>query len=232
MKKKMIICDDEKNILEELRKKIEILQPEKWDIKTVETLQMLENEIKVELPDLILIDILLDDGNGIDLACKIQKEYPYIPIIFITGYTEYAQEIFRIRPIYMLTKPFSDERITDALNRALDYIDKCNSKYIKIVANGNIYNIDCKDICFAESNKRKVIIHTIDEKYEIYMSMKEFKCILTDNFISCHKSYIVNMNYIQKISKTDIVLSTGDCVPVSRSYYKILKENFMSYVMS
>ena len=229
---KIIICDDEENILKKLENKIQELQPKQWEIETVRTLKMLENMLETDIPDLIFLDILLDDGNGIDLACKIQKEHPYIPIIFITGYTEFAQEIFRIKPIYMLTKPFGDERIKDALNRAHDFIEKCHSKYIKIVSNGNIYNIDCKNICFVESNKRKVVIHTIDGKYEIYMSMKEFKTLLTDNFFSCHKSYVVNMNYIQKISKTEIVLSTGDCVPISRSNYKSVKENFMRHVMS
>lgn len=231
MKRKLIICDDEVEILNNLSSKIEELQPEKWDIQTVKTREQLEECFISETPDLLMLDIQLKGDNGIEAACEIQKRYPYLPIIFITGYIEYAQEIFRIRPVYMLIKPFDDEKIKDALIRAEEFIDKCKSNYIQFSSKGNIYNIDCKEICYAESEKRKMIINTAKENYEIYMKMDDILKMLPNNFVCTHKSYIVNMNYIQKITKNEVVLYTGKEIPVSRTRYKDVKETFMSFVL-
>ena len=231
MKRKIVICDDEQKILDNLARKIEEIQPGKWDISLVDSLEKMNEYLDNRTPDILFLDILLEDGNGIDLACEIQKKHPYIPIIFITGYSEYAQEIFRIRPVYMLTKPFKDEKIHDALLRAIEFMGKCQSGHIALTVKGKIYSIACKDICYAESIKRKIAIVTLNGTYEVYMNMDELVGKLPDNFICCHKSYVVNMNYIQTLLNTEIILTTGMSIPVSRSKNKAVKEEFMAYVV-
>lgn len=231
MKRKIVICDDEQKILENLSGKIKEIQPGKWDISVVDSLEKLKEYLTDNEPDLLLLDIRLEDGNGIDLACEIQGKHPYIPIIFITGYNEYAQEIFRVKPIYMLTKPFNDEKIRDALLRAVEFMEKCKSGHIVLKTKGKIYNVDSRDICYAESIKRKMIIVTLHETYEVYMNMEEMLKMLPDNFVCCHKSYVVNMNYIQTLSNTEIILTTGVSIPVSRSKNKEVKGEFMTYIV-
>lgn len=232
MRRKLVICDDEIKILKDLSMKIEELQPEKWDIQELDSMDKLRESLEKTIPDLLMLDIKLGNDNGIELACEIQKKCPYLPIIFITGYNEYAQEIFRIRPIYLLIKPFKDDKVYDALVRAEKHIHKCKSSYVRFVSKGNIYNIDCKDIYYAESIRRKIIIVTVDDRYEVYMKMNELLKLLPDNFVYSHKSYIVNMNYIHKISNTEIILSTNKSIPVSRTRYKEVKETFMSFALN
>ena len=141
MKRKIMICDDEKEILNVLARKINEIQPEKWSIKTTDNISKLLAEFENEVPDVLFLDIVLGKDNGIEHACEIQKRYPYLPIIFITGYNEYAQEIFRIKPIYMLTKPFEEEKIKDALKRAEEFINQCRSSYIYILCQMEKYTI-------------------------------------------------------------------------------------------
>lgn len=230
--KKILIYDDEARITENLAEMIEKIQPGKWEILKCHTKEELEEicRDRQEFPEILFIDIELDSINGIDIACMIQKKYPWTAIVFITGYMEYAQEIFRVKPVYMLLKPFDEKKIESALSRAEEYNAEYSDVDISISNKGTIIKINCKHILYAESNKRKVKIITNDGEFEEYIKISELLEQLPANFVSCHKSYMVNMSYIKKITTKEIILVNDEIIPVSKTKYKKLQEKFMKMV--
>ena len=125
------ICDDDKNILQYLKQKIEIILEDNCEITTFENGYDLIEYINSDIsnPDIIFIDIDLKDHLGIDIAKKIQQKFNNIKIIFITGNASYVEDIFEVETLDYLTKPINEEKLKKALNKAMEVI-KVNKEEI------------------------------------------------------------------------------------------------------
>ena len=230
--KTIVVCDDESEIRNDLRKRLEErMQGENWKVIEADSICELKMlfEGKTEHPDILFIDIELEDGNGIDAASEIQKEYPRIAIIFITGHIQYASEIFQIKPLYFLTKPFDDVKLDQALSRAGEFLDHHANPVLSVMTRGQQYQIQSSEIQFIESSRRKIEIVTADGNYTTYMKLGEMLGRLPGNFLMCHKSYLVNIHYIEHFSATTITLFGGKTLPISRARSGAFKEAFLRY---
>lgn len=155
----------------------------------------------------IYIDIKIDSLNGIEIAQKIQQENPKIKIIYMTAYSQYSEAIFKTKPTYLLLKPIKKEQIKKSLERALQ--EEKQSKNIKTFnIKGKIFNIEVEKIKYIESNKRVVIIYEEDLKRRIYGKLDEIEEMLSSNFVRCHQSYIVNLEYVRELNTHEFVLHT------------------------
>ena len=229
--KTLLICDDDKSILEDLSLRLSHILPENWDIKTFLAPGDLRLylETSASLPDILFMDIQFGTENGICLASDIQTRYPWIAIVLITGYLDYARDIFTIHPAYFLVKPVDTDKLTAAIERALEYMDCCQDKPVALQSNGRIFTLKSSEICYIESEKRRLHVYTSEDKFTVYMKLIELKEKLPGCFLSCHKSYVVNMNYIQNFTAQKIILLNQAEIPVSRSRYKKSREEFLRF---
>ena len=154
----------------------------------------------------IYIDIKIDSLNGIEIAQKIQQENPKIKIIYMTAYSQYSEAIFKTKPTYLLLKPIKKEQIKKSLERALQEEKNKSIKTFNI--KGKIFNIEVEKIKYIESNKRVVIIYEEDLKRRIYGKLDEIEEMLSSNFVRCHQSYIVNLEYVRELNTHEFVLRT------------------------
>lgn len=155
----------------------------------------------------IYIDIKIDSLNGIEIAQKIQQENPKIKIIYMTAYSQYSEAIFKTKPTYLLLKPIKKEQIKKSLERALQE-EKQNKNIKTFNIKGKIFNIEVEKIKYIESNKRVVIIYEEDLKRRIYGKLDEIEEMLSSNFVRCHQSYIVNLEYVRELNTHEFVLHT------------------------
>ena len=230
----VMICDDDINIANYIKSLIEKNYDENIKVNTYNTVDELEHSIfNKEIPNAIIMDICVEKSNGIDALKKVRKYIPRTPVIFITGYTEYCQDIFiDFNPFGLLTKPIDSQKL-------YFYIDKIISQYksdqplnVEISANGQKINIDKNDIIFLESKERKVIYHTKIEEFQAYLKLDNAMNKIDNSFLRCHKSYAVNLKYISDFSKCKISLTNGNYIPVSRSYYEKVKRQIFEYKAS
>lgn len=229
--KTLLICDDEKSILEDLSLRLSHILPENWDIKAILVPGDLLTYIDTSaaLPDIIFMDIQFGTENGISLASDIQARYPWIAIVLITGYLDYARDIFTIHPAYFLVKPVDTDKLTAAVDRALEYLDSCQDTPVVLQSNGKLFTLKSSEICYIESEKRLLHVYTPKEKFTVYMKLNELKEKLPGCFLTCHKSYMVNMNYIRNFTAQKIRLLNQSEIPVSRSRYKKSREEFLRF---
>ena len=155
----------------------------------------------------IYIDIKIDSLNGIEIAQRIQQENPKIKIIYMTAYSQYSEAIFKTKPTYLLLKPIKKEQIKKSLERALQE-EKQNKNIKTFNIKGKIFNIEVEKIKYIESNKRVVIIYEEDLKRRIYGKLDEIEEMLPSNFVRCHQSYIVNLEYVRELNTHEFVLNT------------------------
>lgn len=171
--------------------------------------------------DAVFMDIELKDSNGIELASAINHTYKNIPIIFITGYPEkYCQEVFlkdiTLTPFAFIAKPMTNESISKVLEKLDNHINKTVAIKLKNGKNNTIINTD--EIIYIESNNKELIITAKNQTFIIHDKLAEFIKKLPENFLSPHKSYIVNTKYIKEIQSNKIALIDQDTLlPISRS---------------
>lgn len=229
----ILICDDNQKMLEILSDKLKLRYHNEivthCFINTFAAYTYISDDSRGNI-DAAILDISIGNENGIEFAKKLQKEYPYIKIIFITSYLKYAKDIFSVEPIYFLGKPLEEEKLYEAIERADDLNKKQQSEVIKIHSYGQIYILEMYNIKYVESDKRNIYIYYKDEMIKALMHLNEIEEMLSEDFLRCHQSYLVNMNYIQKFSKI-IELKSGEDIPVSRPKFEVAKNKFTQYLI-
>jgi DNA-binding LytR/AlgR family response regulator len=187
--------------------------------------------------DLVFLDIRMSNMNGIELAEKINGITKPPMIIFTTGYTEFAVKAFEVNAVDYIVKPYTKDRIMEAFRKAQEM--KATQVYGRIsedikyqqgkitVWNGDsIAIIKYSEIFFFSAFKHGAShVHTDTEIFVTTLSLKEIEEKLgTQKFMRVHKSYVVNLEHIEKITPSFnstyelSMASSGQTVPVSRNY--------------
>ncbi len=200
-------------------------------------------EITELKPDLVFLDIELEEGTGIELAGQLENlEHPPA-IVFATAYDEYALQAFEANAIDYVLKPFEEDRILHTLEkinklRKLGEEEVPESPPLRKERNGKIaFSVEEKivllsyaDILFVESSEGKCIIHSIKQDYKVSEALVEIENRLSfSQFLRVHRSYVVNLDHIDEIepwfnSTYNLMMKNGSKVPVSRTYIKDLKK--------
>ncbi len=199
------------------------------------------NELK---PDIIFLDIQMPRLNGFEVLELIEHKPA---VIFTTAYDQYAIKAFEVNAIDYLLKPFSKERFSKAILKVLETLEKRkphdNNMFIQTINNteeklhriavrtGNkIHVIPTENIIYIEAQGDYVSIHTQDDSFLKEKPMKYYENNLdNNNFVRIHRSYIVNINYIQGLEYYDkenylAILKNKEKLKVSSNGYKILRE--------
>lgn len=227
------ICDDNKDYLIYLHKKVNQLLPNKSQI---EVSSLLPNELQTNIQnlsryyDILITDIDMGTLNGISLVKQINKINPSCIVIFISNFINYATYVYDVEHIYFVLKSEVDTRLPKALIKALSVYNKCQMEYLNINYQNTEYRIALSDIAYIESFGRYLHIHSSDNIYKCINSLKYIKTRLSERFAQCHKSYIVNLNYVYSVNRTNCTLVTKSSIPISYTFSKSFNEAYMSFV--
>ncbi|MGE5398959.1 MAG: LytR/AlgR family response regulator transcription factor [Ignavibacteriales bacterium] len=203
------------------------------------------NELK---PDLVFLDIQMPKITGFEML-ELLDELPVI--IFTTAYDQYALKAFEINAADYLLKPFSEERLFEAISKALLFLNDRNrhNNVIKnivshldqkeefleriVVKSGTkIHLIPAQTIIYIEAQDDYVMFYTSGGKFLKQKTMKYFEDHLNPaEFIRIHRSYIVKLSEIKQIELFEkesfhVILNNNVSIPVSKSGYSRLKEIF------
>lgn len=227
------ICDDEKVQVELLEKYVINWAKENgirievelfFNAESFEFLWSMDKKFNI-----LLLDIEMPGKNGIQLAKKIRKEDNLLNIIFITGISDYISEGYDVEAINYLIKPIKEDKLYECLNRAIEKIP-IEEKTILIDVEGETIRLIEMDILYIESFSHSVEIYTLKDTYRVRKNISTMENELNqNNFIRCHRSYIVNLKHIKRIGKTDIILDNDDLIPVSRRQYSNTNIEFIKY---
>ena len=167
--------------------------------------------------DIIFLDIVLGDENGIELANSITASNPETNIIFISAYPEYYSDVYSAKHIYFLTKPINSEHMKKAVDIALDNI---NNNYILLPKNKSKIRISKSAVIYSEGELKKCTLHFNDGASENFnIPLTQLEGILDDHrFLRIHQSFIVNMEYITQFGKGSVTLNNGKKLMITRKY--------------
>ena len=229
--RRVLVCDGNEKALEELTGMMEAYLSTGDEIMTFQEPEEMLMEIKKgeELPTVIFLDMELGKTSGLEVAGKILERHHEIPIIFTGNILADISRIFAVNPVYFLKKPICSEQLWEALKKGWERAQELENKSIVLANRGILYRVKCGSIHYAESSKRVITLMGDREKWTVYMKMDELEKLLPENFLRCHKSYMVNMNQIASFAAEGIILESGRKIPVSRAKYQEARKRFWEY---
>lgn len=230
---KILICDDDEIFLKSLKK--DILKIAGDRVNSIEIFKEKEqldfyiadsvNEVNVAI-----IDIKVNSDNGIDIAREILETRPNCQIIFVSAYDEYFLKVYSVDHIYFLKKPVEEEQLEKALRRAGEKLDDLKAKSIVVKNRKGIHRIPFADILYFEKEKRRIHINTAEGVITYYGSFEELGRSLDERFVRCHNSYIVNIYRARELSERKFRFGSGKPVPVSKTYFTHVRDEFLKYL--
>ena len=179
----------------------------------------------------ILLDICMPDALGTEIARKIQsKSENGTDIVFLTTSPDFAVEAFSLHVSDYLTKPYTKERLTDALDRVME--KRRRRLYVPIRCENEIRRIDLHSVVYIEARNHRLEIHLKSGNcLETRMTLKELKERFQGigGFTTVGASYIVNLRCVQSISSAALEMTGGGCIPVPRRLRGEVKKQYFDF---
>lgn len=180
--------------------------------------------------DLAFLDIQMEKISGLQLAKLIRREDKTIFLIFTTGLKDYAVKGYEVSAFRYLVKPLQQNEVVDALTRANKVLAQNKKDAIVVYLNSEARRICKNDIWYIEIDDHYIVIHTKDEVIRFKAKMKDLEQHFQEpQFCKCHRSHIVNLHYVTKISKDGVFLENGEVLSISRARWEALNRCYMVY---
>lgn len=226
------ICDDNENQIKEMRRFLAEWSADKpfaFDIDEYISAESFLFSYPDKPCDLILLDIEMDRLNGMELAKRLRSNGDMLPIVFITGYSDYIAEGYDVEALHYLLKPVAKEKLFAVLDK---YVEKRSVKADELIietANGATH-ISADRITYIEAFGRKTAVHLSDDRIiDCMVSISRFSAMRLNGFVSPHRSYIVNLRHIRTIGRTALILDNGEEIPLSRRLYAEVNRRFIEF---
>lgn len=238
---KIIICDDSiKDLIkiEKLLQKYIGFHPDiNIDISKYSNPSKLYDEIcGKEAADIYILDMLMAEKTGIDIGSQIRKSGSEKVIIYITSSDDFALDAYRVHAARYLLKPIREEDFFEAMDYALSCTETKKGPVYLIKTKEGFTSIPYFKIEYIENASRILDIHLTDgESIKSIFIRKSFDSeiegLLRDkSFLQIHKSFVINLKYVKKLTQNSVIMESGANLPVSKARSTGVKKEYLLFV--
>ena len=235
---KIAICDDEANIRAYLSS---LIQAQDCPCEIVEYASAGDCLADTQKIDLLFLDIeLAPSGSGLDgmaLARKIRERATVTQpvIIFVTGYERYVFDAFDVGAFQYLLKPVNEEKFAQVFARAVEQIaanreNPQKGRVLTLQSANTSKTVPLDSIYYIESSNHKVELHLKDGEFACYAKIGDLELELQDQFFRIHKGYLVNLSYVAGYSKTEVTLTNGERLLLSKYKYQDFVKAYLHFL--
>ena len=178
--------------------------------------------------DVLLLDIEMGAMDGVSLAKKIRQENESVQIVFITGFADYISEGYEVAALHYLMKPVKQDKLFAVLDRAVAAMQKAE-RVILLPVGGEMLRLPVDQVQYVEAFSHTVAIVTGADTVQVKIPISEVEKMLGEGCIRCHRSYLVGLKHVARLSKTEVILDNGKALPLSRSAAPLVHKAFISY---
>ncbi len=232
---RIVLCDDDKAFVQQLCK---VLQEYFQEIRTKcpEIAYFYSGETLLAdtgAKDIVFLDIEMNGIDGICVGSVLKKENPESIIFIITSYAEYLDEAMRFHVFRYLSKPLDKQRLFRNLKDAIS-IYMASTVKIAIETKEGIHAVWASKVILVEAQGRKVMIHTVGQDYQSVQNIRYWAETLCEKcFYQTHRSFIVNMEYVDDFDRTVISLCQNRLQAyLTRRKYNDFKAAYLLYLES
>lgn len=234
---RIAVCDDEIIFAEELKRLISAYMSKKGIVFEIDIfksgVELAALEAGITRYTAVFLDINMDGMDGIETAKKIRAISREVFIVFVTAYISYSLEGYRLDVVRYLLK--GDLNFPATVQECLDaIINKLNLAVEKVFDfREGRKKVELENLLYIESRLHKLEFHVMENTMKVftmYRKLDEVEDMLEGNcFVRIQKSYLVNLKYINSVSRYRAVLTDGLEIAVSRTKYTDVKDKFTQY---
>lgn len=238
---RIAICDDEpaqRALLEAYVGEWGMLRQQEVDMALVGSAEQFLFHWEERRRDILLLDIDMPGGDGLSLARRLRSQGEDVQIVFVTGLAEYALEGYDVDAVSYLIKPVEKERLFTCLDKALA---RCGREAPALLLDtpGGMARVRVRDICYLESDAHDTWVHCAGEKEPVRCRAgirqveerleQQGESFFELHFFKIHRSYLVNLAYVNRIERKEAVMDSGEALPVARNRWEALNRAYLDY---
>ena len=180
--------------------------------------------------DLLFLDIMLGQKNGIELAKKLRERGYGCSVVLMTVEREFLLEGYSVQPVYFLLKPIDKAELEKAIKLDLNRLEKSMNVILKCDRKNVLIPVD--DIIYIEGLDHDLTVHTRTKDYAARMTFdKMLDQLPKGRFVRCHNSYAINLARVTHFSRQEgIMLDNRAKVPIGRKYFDGFRKQFVEYI--
>jgi len=227
---KIAVCDDENNVSAELKRYIyEYAREHKFDVSVTEY-HCADDLISANIQyGLIFLDHFMPGTNGLDAAKLLRSRGDSCDIVFLTSYSDIVFETFDVDTFRFMQKPLGRQELDKVLNAF--YKPLINNQSIILKIDGTMRNIKFRDIIYVEADGKFSKVYLVNEclAFKKTMSVIE-KSLQKSLFFKLHRSFIVNLDYIDRYNGEYVYTKGGHEIRIGKKYAESFKAAFVDHV--
>lgn len=236
---KIAFCDDDMEVLHQMNELLDRYRVERNEDITYAAFQSpfeLLTEIEKGIrPDILFLDVVMPGQNGMDVAKEIRQYDTNMKIIFLTSSPEFAVESYSVGAYFYQLKPIWEESFFRLMDAVLAECEKKKKNSLILRSKDGITRIDLQQLEYCEVLGRKLLFHLEDGAVlESAGSLDDLagQLMQYSNFFRPHRSFLVNMEYIQNISSRSIKMVNDAVIPIPHGKCSEIKNTYMEYAFN
>lgn len=182
--------------------------------------------------DLYLLDVLMPGMSGIDAAQALAEDKDHPVVVFITSSLESAVEGYRVEAAGFILKPVEEENFWSTMERVVRRRLGLKKAVLSVVHNRVNVELPLERLAWFENRLHRVFVKLTDgEVLSVNQKLSELQLVLEPHsqFLRCHQSYLVNLDYVDKLEDSCFYMRDGQMIPISRNFYKQSKNAYYHY---
>lgn len=179
------------------------------------------------VPALAVLDIDMGGIDGIALAKRLNALLSACRIIFLSGYSDFVSDVYEAEHAFFVLKDKAEQYMGKALDKALSAPEQ-DGNMLSLRFHGSSVAVRTEELIYVESAHRKLTLHTKERDYELSEKLAELESKLPEaDFVRCHQSFLVNLRFVAGMDSKELLLTSGERLPVSRAHLKETRTRFL-----
>ena len=178
------------------------------------------------------LDVMMPGMDGMAAARELRRFDPDARLVFLTSFSEFAYQSYRVRAYDYLLKPVQPQMLTELIDRMR--AEEAEAEACIDIQNGrSIFRIPYNRLACLEVYQKKLFFHLTDGQIRTMPGTIvgfEAELLTRPDFVKIHRSYIVNLNQVSELSPEGCILFSGKNLPVSRLLYPQVRRAYMAHL--
>ena len=232
---KIAVCDDDGAVLEAVTGYISRYCEAKRflaDIRAFTSGEALLDAYRAEKFDLIFLDVYMGAVTGVDAARRIRESDPVCILVFMTVSDDFALDAYSVDGMAYLRKPVKESDVLKVLNKCAGALMQ-SSRFLTVpIGRRDDVRLPIAGIRLVEVFNKEVVFHGDGENISsMRLSLDEVERALGGSpFLRCHRSFLVNMNYVERIRNGAFIMKNGVEAPISKNRYPEIQSAFSDFI--
>lgn len=182
--------------------------------------------------DIVLLDIEMPGLDGMALARELRSRGERTQIVFVTGIIDHALDGYDVDAVSYLLKPVRSEKLDAALDRARERVGQ-EEPVLVVESAGETSRVSLTRVCFLEARGHDTLVTLADgTRLVSTRGIAQLEAELTRMsglFLKTHRSYLVNLPHVRRITRRDVEMDTGDVLPIARGRWEELNRAWLAW---